>query len=653
MTQAFGAIPFKPQTDEMVLGKGANGEDKSILFDVGDGATNPKLLIDDILKVFNFNKGLDVTGNGVFTGNVQAVDGDFSGANLKVGPGTNTDQFMSFKISGEEVGFKYDAATGEVLQKKKAGDAYKKLGTGSGSGSTGINGFGEDDNANAEDGTTGWANAGGTFIAFDNTAPNEKKVIEGEQSFRFTPSAQNDEVQGPNLNFDFTKFHGRTCELGIEYTGADENLELHVVDANGDILNEDLPNNRKIPARSQTTGPFSVSFQCPTATAIGGDANKGNLRVEIVNVGASVAPAIDWDLTYMGTDRNLGTTMLPDVISLNISTANGSTCEVTSINIDNSGNQVFCTRNSVGNFLLDYSGLGLTSPPTVVDGCEKSDCEFSDGTFPSTTSVNFLMKGNEINLDGEMSITLTKTGADAKKVVNTYKASPLTTESINQFSAKLATDGTVSGENVDWINGNCSNSADSVCTFNSGIFSVAPNCWMANSTTAVGNQTSVNGGQVYNVSVNGATAASVNANGSNTIARDKVLVCERASTDYKKPQTKNLSLAGIVASGWAENTQNKLTIEHGKIVLGPSCSIVLNQGGWIDSLTCGGNGSAVVSPVSKYNGRTRLCFSSISENNLAVRVPKVGYQTDDINFIAVDQTGAGTNNVLDIMCYFF
>lgn len=50
----------------------------------------------------------------------------------------------------------------------------------------------------------------------------------------------------------------------------------------------------------------------------------------------------------------------------------------------------------------------------------------------------------------------------------------------NDFSARVSTSGTVSSENVDWINGNCSmsgtNNARATCTFNTSLFSVTPNC---------------------------------------------------------------------------------------------------------------------------------------------------------------------------------
>lgn len=45
------------------------------------------------------------------------------------------------------------------------------------------------------------------------------------------------------------------------------------------------------------------------------------------------------------------------------------------------------------------------------------------------------------------------------------------------YSARVAADGTVSGENTNFINGNCSvATSDFTCTWNSGIFTTAPNC---------------------------------------------------------------------------------------------------------------------------------------------------------------------------------
>lgn len=598
-------IPEVKNTDNFTMGRGANGDDKEFIFNIGDGVANPKLLINDTLKVFNFNKGLDVTGAGVFSGN-----GEFAG-DLKVGDGANSEQFMSFRVSGEEVGFKFDTATGEVLQKKKAGDAYKKLGSGSGSGSLGINGFGEDDNANAEDGTTGWTNTGtGTFIAFDITAPNEKKVIEGDKTFRFTPSAQNDVISSSVLNFDFSKFHGRTCEVGIEYTGADENLELHIVDANGLILNEDLPNNRKIPARSLTTGPFSVSFQCPTAAAIGGDANKGNLHVEIKNVGAVASLPIDWDLTFAGTDRNLGTSDLPSDFSFRLDTGAGTLAR-------NDGGVVSgCSVNGTGDSSCTF--IDLSNTPELVCTSETSpvNVDFFDGTLLNTgvrirsTNVSGTSSNVWVSCIGK------KTGSDRNKTVNTYKASPVTSETVNEFSMALSTT-TVSGENIDWINGNCSSNGtgDKTCNFNAGIFSATPNCTatmesfgpLSNPTWTV---------QPSSSSVRLRTWINGVASDANIYVK-----CQKQGADFVKPQTKNLSLAGIAVNSYAESSQAQMRVESCTVSMGGGTPSSGNQkcNSWIDSYSDNGAGDYTANYITGIFSGTPACTCTAIETGAITR----------------------------------
>lgn len=592
VTQAFGAIPFKPQTDEMILGKGANGQDKQITFDVGDGGSNPSMVIDDILKNFVFNKDLSTSGN------VSGVNGDFSGTgefdgnSLKLGDGTNSEQFMSFKISGEEVGFKFDPVTGEVLQKKKAGDAYKKLGTGSGSASTGINAFGEDDNANAEDGTTNWSNTGGTFTTFLATGGDAKKVIEGERSFRFTPSAQNDVVTGPTLNFDFTKFHGRTCELGIEYTGADENLELHVVNGNGAILNEDLPNNRKIQARSFTTGPFSVSFQCPTAAAIAGDANLGNLHVEIKNVGASVSPAIDWDLTYIGTDRNLGTTILPDIVTGTVRDENGSSSGALVV-VDDGGFIASGTQISTG--VYEVTLQGFTSIPDVVsiypvDDNDSGAIACRTNIAPTLTTIRYSCYGTSALIDQDnMVITLRKTGADAQQKVQTYKASPVTSETVNTFTADISGALAITNETPSFIASCASNgTGDKTCTFNAGQFTNTPSVQIT-MFDGNGNCREVRTSDISTTSFRYQTLSS-----GGVVADCRVSVeVNRTLTDYKKPQTKNISLAGIAVNSYAESSQKQVRIEGCKANNNGTATIDSNSSlcpSWVSSVTRTGLG---------------------------------------------------------------
>jgi hypothetical protein len=66
--------------------------------------------------------------------------------------------------------------------------------------------------------------------------------------------------------------------------------------------------------------------------------------------------------------------------------------------------------------------------------------------------------------------------ANASSNVYIQSSSPLLTTTI--FSATVSNTGVVSGENLDWINGDCTNANPSVCTYNSGIFTTTPNCWI-------------------------------------------------------------------------------------------------------------------------------------------------------------------------------
>jgi hypothetical protein len=52
---------------------------------------------------------------------------------------------------------------------------------------------------------------------------------------------------------------------------------------------------------------------------------------------------------------------------------------------------------------------------------------------------------------------------------------------VDTFTAKVSSGGVVSDENIDWINGNSSGTGLYTLTFNSGIFTVAPNCFVTQS----------------------------------------------------------------------------------------------------------------------------------------------------------------------------
>lgn len=61
----------------------------------------------------------------------------------------------------------------------------------------------------------------------------------------------------------------------------------------------------------------------------------------------------------------------------------------------------------------------------------------------------------------------------------------LTAETKNTLKALSAPNGAVSGDDFDFLNGNCTNTHPSVCTFNAGIFTEVPLCTVASNDNAV------------------------------------------------------------------------------------------------------------------------------------------------------------------------
>lgn len=129
-------------------------------------------------------------------------------------------------------------------------------------------------------------------------------------------------------------------------------------------------------------------------------------------------PIVGWTNGLDGVVESKTLTPLTDNrITVNIETlSSGNQCNITSSAYDLTG-FVFCTRNSTGNFTLDYTGLSLTSSAGILFGCEKNNCEFSDGSFPSLTSVNIIMEQDTTAADGEITVEIVKNGANYNKNV--------------------------------------------------------------------------------------------------------------------------------------------------------------------------------------------------------------------------------------------
>ena len=202
------------------------------------------------------------------------------------------------------------------------------------------------------------------------------------------------------------------------------------------------------------------------------------------------------------------------------------------------------------------------------------------------------------------------------------------------YSAKVSSTGVVSAESTDWISGNCvasgTNNALITCTFTTGIFTVAPNCTITNSTTVIavvrlqGDPTST---QVVFV---GEQSGSPQPNSYNVI-------CQKQGADYK---TSKAYVASGSDYGWTAFTP---TSPNSSVTFSSSSCYHSRQGQNL-LIRCYGvsTGTSAEARISLPNSLTsasniptiqiagdvaRLGFSSTYFRNVVLIEPSVSYLT--------------------------
>lgn len=353
----------------------------------------------------------------------------------------------------------YDAGT----------SSFKAVQGGGGAGGDGINGFGVDENPNAESGTDGWTASAGTFDV------NDTDPLEGDQSFIWTPAAQNDTLTSSVLDFDKDAFKGRACEARIEAIGGDDNLTVQVINGNNAVVGEKQYKAQSIAA------PFSVYFRCPSQAKITADAQKGNLRLRFLNEGASASPLIKWDLSYLGTLKGLVEVVLPDSISAIVE----PTDQISSENVEGFFKTV--TRSS-GTITVTFEELeNIPSYQLTIDSGASTLAQ-PKGVNVTTSSISWEQRDVDnilVSQDFPWSITITKSGSDAKQTAQVFYNIPKVSENLNEFNAYYdASEGTVNdsvkGQEpeviIETVSKSGTTSRQKNFTVNTGAFSETPHC---------------------------------------------------------------------------------------------------------------------------------------------------------------------------------
>lgn len=521
--------------------------------------------------------------------------------------------------------------TANVLQfSNDSGGVYKNIGAGS-SGSGGIDNL---DNPGFEDGiAVNWSCTGATCTE-ETTDP-----LSGDRSLIFTPIAQDNELKS-DLKAIPVGLQGTACEARVFYTGGDENLTAQVIDANDLVLGETVLSAHSI------AGFESVFFLCPTAADILGDADKGELSLRVYNEQVTVAAAATFDDMRLGSLVGLVEYASPDVEGFIIdegtivSQSSDIIDSVTFVNSTTATDVTFkagvLTQIPVIVSVVDVESIGSVGKRTI----SIYDVTTSGFTFVIENSTPNITQGFPAHF------ALIKQGADAKQSVQVYKSTPKVSDNIPFFTANIDSNGVVSDEIVDWINGDCTNANPNVCTFNSDIFTVAPLCF-ANSVSSASRFTTIElAPTASNVSVQ-----AYDDGGSNS-ATDKVLVCFKGFGDFKLP---------LVQPVFANQVSTK--VEKGLLV--NTCQVdstgtpVVNDIGgmcssWVDSLTDLGVGQTRLNLISGvYSGTNFTCTTSLNHTFLT-SVFCGAKAVDTANEVEVgcnDQTGAAADRGFTITCW--
>lgn len=484
------------------------------------------------------------------------------------------------KGDGVQPGFRYDQ-TKNKLQFAHDGSTYRDIGTGGGGGGgeNFNNAFTADDNANAEDGTTGWTASAGTFET------DEDDPLEGEQSFEWTPAAQNDTLDSPVLDVDKDIFKGRSCQVSIEYIGGDGNLSLKVI--NGD--DEELAS---LELQEHTISAVeTTSFNCPSDADIVADSDKGDLRLRIENTGASASALIKFDKSYVGTLIGLSETTLPDVLSAKIDGTGGASVSITSQSSEFIQSVGYIVT---GRFTVTYkTGIFTQLPAIQVTPNTSAHPSQRIAVIQNETLTGFevsLINNTGTLVNDGFEITVTKQGADAKQAVQVYKSIPKVSENVNEFSARIQNNGTASilSQNVTWIDSVNQTGTGSVdVTFVSGVFSETPSC----SGTIIDTNN--------NLGITSPSSSSITTNSRNVdnSAADENfdLHCTKQSTDYKLPTVQPI-VVGQVTNSYAESASRNVRVESCRVNNDGTASTAPNRlcDQWINSATRNGDNTVTI-----------------------------------------------------------
>jgi hypothetical protein len=218
----------------------------------------------------------------------------------------------------------------------------------------------------------------------------------------------------------------------------------------------------------------------------------------------------------------------------------------------------------------------------------------------------------------------------------------------NHFTA-LITDGavttTVSGENVDWINGNCTNASTGnyVCTFNSNLFTVPPVC--VATTTATG---AIIGGLA--TSTNYSLGSISRADTLGLLDTSFYLTCDKQGADYISSRTIVGSFKDMVTTP----NSGKPVIYSGAV---DATGVVSGELGDLINGNCSISGTSIYTCTLNANKVSakpvcQIAIDNAAVNNLVGFYDYTNATTSSIKFITQSSaTGSAAARAFTFLCH--
>ena len=541
-------------------------------------------------------------------------------------------------------------------------------------------------NAGFENGKAYYFSPSGTF------AVGTSNKLFGKNSAAFTPSATSQYFESSATTVP-AALYGEDCMVSLKYKGADTNVYLTVMDGSSTEL---VPSAERAVLNAETGSKTAkIYFSCPSSgsikfrlqsTASGSigyydqayiGKSDGLVSKQVKHIGsakyppftacrwttvstsfASFAPDGDCQDAALTGAALQPTTRIPAVRFTNLQpgryvvVVNGFFCP-----------NDFSSNAATQNYTISYS-LGDSGETTsALSNTSAYYCShYIEGVFDIATaqsSIEFSITAKTNNTSNAASIRLDDSVIGRTLSFDVYYYPSSTDTSINskcptelactnEFSAVISSAGTVSGENIDWINGNASKPTTGVwlLTLNSLGLSNTLSC----SITPRNGSSSPVLIPFFDAGSSSPTTLRyfISNSAGGLVDTDHTLICQKAGSDYKSKQTIQGFMSSMVSSSGSNVRHEFLSVDS--TCSASPCTISRSSGSWISSVTRTGSGVYVLN----FSGGTWASAPTcVGMNNLAagtVIVNSLPNTASVYGFATYNSANAGTDAAFEIMC---